>query len=518
MATYYRPVRSLFIFTLVLVGLAIWAFIGGDAKTPKLGLDLRGGTQIILAPKTATGEISADQLAQSVSIIRQRVDGFGVAEAEVTTQGQGNTAKIIVSLPGTTDRAVVDELKSTAKLAFRQVIAFDLGSPAPAPSPSSSESQAPIPTPSVDPAQLIPPIQAPALDDQLAARFAALDCNNSEVLNGGAIDDENQYLVTCDEQGLYKYVLGPAGLSGTDISNAVAGLPSQGAGGWQVDLTMTSDGAKKFAEVTSALSAQQTPQNQFGIVLDGIVVSAPVVNEPILGGSATISGTFTADEARALAQILKYGALPITLNVDEVSQISPTLGNDQLRAGVLAGAFGLLLVVIYLLAYYRALGSVAVASLVVAAGALYFIVVVLGNEINFTMTLAGVAGAIVAIGITADSFVIYFERIRDELRDGKKLKAAVDAGWERARRTILAADFVSLLAAVVLYYLSVGSVRGFAFALGLTTLIDVFVAFYFTRPLVVKFAQTKWMSRGSTLTGVSAKRLGFVEPSAEVTQ
>lgn len=284
MATYYRPVRSLFIFTLVLVGLAVWAFVGGAAKTPKLGLDLRGGTQIILAPKTATGEISPEQLAQSVSIIRQRVDGFGVAEAEVTTQGQGNTAKIIVSLPGSTDRAVVDELKSTAKLDFRQVITFDLGSPAPVPSPSGSESAAPTPTPIVDPVQLIPPIQAATLDDQLAARFAALDCANSDVLNGGAIDDETQYLVTCDEQGLYKYVLGPAGLSGTDISNAVAGLPAQGAGGWQVDLTMTSDGAKKFADVTSALSAQQTPQNQFGIVLDGIVVSAPEVNEPILGG------------------------------------------------------------------------------------------------------------------------------------------------------------------------------------------------------------------------------------------
>lgn len=508
--------RSIFIFTLVLVGIAVWALVGGESRSPKLGLDLRGGTQIILAPKTATGEISQEQLAQSVSIIRQRVDGFGVAEAEVTTQGQGNASKIIVSLPGATDRSVVDELKSTAKLSFRQVITFDVGSPAPVPSPSASESANPIPT--VDPQLLVPPIQSATLDDPFVARFANLDCAKSDVLSGGAIDDETQYLVTCDEQGVYKYLLGPAGLSGTDISNAVAGLPQQGAGGWQVDLTMTSDGARKFADVTTQLSAAQTPQNQFGIVLDGLVVSAPEVNEPILGGSATISGTFTADEARALAQILKYGALPITLTVDEVSQISPTLGNDQLRAGVLAGAFGLLLVVVYLMVYYRALGLVAVGSLVVAAVALYLVVVVLGNEINFTMTLAGIAGAIVAIGITADSFVIYFERIRDELREGKRLKSAVDAGWERARRTILAADFVSLLAAVVLYYLSVGSVKGFAFTLGLTTLIDIFVAFYFTRPLMVKFAQTKWMAAGSAMTGVSPKRLGFVENSQEVAQ
>lgn len=521
MATYYRPTRSLLVFGLVLIGIGVWALAGGESKTPRLGLDLRGGTQIILAPKTASGEISTDQLAQSVSIIRQRVDGFGVAEAEVTTQGQGNTAKIIVTLPGTTDRSVVDELKSTAKLSFRQVITFDVGSPAPAPSGSASASASPEPAssplPSVDPSQLVPPIQSATLDDALAARFAALDCATSDVLNGGGIDDETQYLVTCQEDGLYKYVLAPASLSGTDIDSAVAGLPQQGAGGWQVDLTMTSDGAKKFAEITTELAGQQTPQNQFGIVLDGIVVSAPAVNEAILGGSATISGTFTADEAKALAQVLKYGALPLTLDVDEVSQISPTLGNDQLQAGVLAGAFGLLLVVIYLIAYYRALGLVAVASLVVAAGLLYLVVVVLGNEIRFTMTLAGIAGAIVAIGITADSFVIYFERIRDELREGKKLRSAVDAGWERAKRTILAADFVSLLAATVLYYLSVGSVRGFAFALGLTTLIDIAVAFYFTRPLVVKFAQTKWMNKGSAMTGVSPARMGFVESDKEVT-
>lgn len=520
MATYYRPTRSLLAFGLVLIGIGVWALAGGESKTPRLGLDLRGGTQIILAPKTATGEVSTEQLAQSVSIIRQRVDGFGVAEAEVTTQGQGNTAKIIVTLPGTTDRSVVDELKSTAKLSFRQVVTFDVGSPAPVPSSSASPGSSPepvsSPTPTVDPAQLIPPIQSATLDDALAARFAALDCATSDVLNGGGIDDESQYLVTCQEDGLYKYVLAPAALSGTDIDSAVAGLPQQGAGGWQVDLTMTSDGAKKFAEITTELAGQQTPQNQFGIVLDGIVVSAPAVNEAILGGSATISGTFTADEAKALAQVLKYGALPLTLEVDEVSQISPTLGNDQLQAGVLAGAFGLLLVVIYLIAYYRALGLVAVASLVVAAGVLYLVVVVLGNEIRFTMTLAGIAGAIVAIGITADSFVIYFERIRDELREGKKLKSAVDAGWERAKRTILAADFVSLLAATVLYYLSVGSVRGFAFALGLTTLIDIVVAFYFTRPLVVKFTQTKWMNKGSAMTGVSPVRMGFVESEKEV--
>lgn len=518
MATHYRPTRSLLVFGLVLIGLGVWAFTGGQSTSPRLGLDLRGGTQIILSPKSASGEVTADQIAQSVSIIRQRVDGFGVAEAEVTTQGQGNTAKIIVTLPGTTDRSVVDELKSTAKLTFRQVITYDYGSPVPVASGTPSASSTPSVKPTVDPAGLIPPVQSAALDEAFAAKFEALDCSNSAILAGGGMDDETQYLITCKEDGSYKYVLAPAALLGTDIDNAIAGLPQQGAGGWQVDLTMTADGAKKFADVTTQLATQQSPQNQFGIVLDGLVVSDPAVNEAILGGSATISGSFTVEQAKALAQVLKYGALPLTLNVDEVSQISPTLGNDQLRAGVLAGAFGLLLVVLYLTFYYRALGLVAVASLGMAAGALYLLVVVLGNEIKFTMTLAGIAGAIVAIGITADSFVIYFERIRDELREGKRLRTAVDVGWERARRTILAADFVSLLAAVVLYYLSVGSVRGFAFTLGLTTVIDIVVAFYFTRPLVVNFAKSKWLNQGSALTGVSPTRLGVSAKSVEVAE
>jgi preprotein translocase subunit SecD len=278
---------------------------------------------------------------------------------------------------------------------------------------------------------------------------------------------------------------------------------------------MTTKGAKAFADVTTYLYKQKAPQNQLAIALDGLVVSAPRINEPILGGNAQITGSFTPEEAKNLAEVLKYGALPVSLAVDEVQQISPTLGNDQLRAGLLAGLFGLILVILYLLLYYRALGVVAVLSLIVAALMSYLIFVILGNQIHFTMTLAGIAGAIVAIGITADSFIVYFERLRDELREGKRLRSAVDHGWERARRTILAADFVSLLAAVVLYYLSVGSVRGFAFTLGLTTVIDVFVAFLFTRPLVYRLAESKWMNAGSSMTGVSPVRLG-VTSSTEV--
>ena len=540
MAKHYRPGRSLLIFLVSIVGLAVWAFWPGQNHAPKLGLDLRGGTQVILSPQVAAGAtLSPEQLNQTVAIIRQRVDGFGVAESEVTIQGTGDGAKIIVTIPGETSRTVVDQLKTTAQLNFRAVVAIDYGSPQPSTSPTPSDSASPAasatasatasaspsasasptPTPSpsvsVAPELMVPPIQSPDASGDFPDRFAALDCATSDIKNG-ATDDPAQYLISCEKDGSIKYVLAPADLVGTDIEGATAGLPQQGAGGWQVDLQMTTEGAKKFADSTTTLSAQQPPNNQFAIVLDGVVISAPAVNEPILGGSAVISGSFTADEARALAQVLKFGALPVSLDVDEVQQISPTLGNDQLHAGLLAGGFGLLLVIIYLLLYYRALGVVAVVSLFAAAIMTDLIFILLGRGIGFTLTLSGIAGAIVAIGITADSFVIYFERIRDEIREGKRLRAAVDQGWTRARRTILAADFVSLLAAVILYYLSVGSVRGFAFTLGLITFVDIAVAFMFTRSLVTKLGNSHWMNAGSAWTGVSPERLGVTKTAQEV--
>ena len=530
MAKHYRPGRSLLLFTLGLIGLLVWAFLPGENHSPKLGLDLRGGTQVILAPKVAVGQsLGQDQLNQTVAIIRQRVDGFGVAESEVTIQGSGDTAKIIVTIPGETSRTVVDQLKTTAQLNFRPVVAIDFGSPqpsaSPTPTPTATDTPAveatptptptPTPTISVAPELLVPPIQSLDASGDFADRFASLDCSKSEILNG-ATDDPTQYLISCEKDGSYKYVLAPADLVGTDIESATAGLPQQGAGGWQVELLMTTEGAKKFATSTQTLSSQQAPNDQFAIVLDGVVISAPSVNEPILGGSAVISGSFTADEARALAQVLKYGALPVSLEVDEVQQISPTLGADQLRAGLIAGGFGLLLVIIYLLLYYRALGAIAVVSLFAAAAMTYFVFIILGRGIGFTLTLAGVAGAIVSIGITADSFVIYFERIRDEIREGKRLRVAVEQGWIRARRTILAADFVSLLAAAILFYLSVGSVRGFAFTLGLITFVDIAVAFMFTRALVTRLASSKWMNKGSAMTGVSPARLGVITSKQEV--
>ena len=508
MAKHYQPRKSLLAIAIITVLLGVGAFAAGSSKSPKLGLDLRGGTQVILAPIGDGGKaVTSDQLSQTVRIIRQRVDGFGVAESSVTTQGSGASAKIVVSIPGVTSSEVVDQLKNTAKLNFRQVLAVTAGKPVPA--ATTKPGKKPKPAPTVPASWLVPPIQTSNPNDPKFVKiFQALDCDKLGASKNGTIDNEKQYLITCDQDHAAKYLLAPAELTGTDIKNATAGLPQQGAGAYEISLVLTTSGGNKFADTTKRLAKEKQPMNQFGIVLDSVVISAPRVNEAILGGNAVITGNFTAESAKILAQELKFGALPVTLVIDEKSQISPTLGNDQLQAALLAGLFGLLLVILYLVIYYRALGLVAVASLISAAGLLYLSFILLGNQIGFTLTLAGIAGAIVAIGITADSFVVYFERVRDELREGKRLRSAAEHGWTRARRTILAADFVSLLAAVILYFLSVGSVRGFAFTLGLTTVIDVFVAFLFTRPLVNLLANSKWMNEGGPMTGVSPERLG----------
>jgi preprotein translocase subunit SecD len=513
----YRPGRVLLVLLVLVAALVVWAFWPGQTHAPRLGLDLQGGTQVILAPQPieAGQEVTQETLDQTVAIVRQRVNGIGVAEADIAVQGSGQNAVIVVSVPGVTQDRIVDLVGQTALLNFRPVQQIL----APGPTDAAGE---PIVTP--PPAEGEPAegaegepggtdqgaqiVQSPQLDDAFQTAAFALDCTLPENQAGGTPDDPTQYLATCDRSGVAKYILEPAFIRGTNIDGADAQLPQQGAGGWLVTLDFDGEGSRQLAEVSQRLSALQPPQNQFAIVLDGVVFSAPSFREPILGGSAQITGDFTAQEAQDLAQVLKFGALPVQLEVQAVESVSPTLGSDQLRAGIIAGLLGLALVAIYLIGYYRMLGVVAVVSLVLAALITYSAFVVMGRTIGFTLTLAGIAGAIVSIGITADSFIVYFERLRDEIRDGKSLRQAADAGWLRARRTLLAADFVSFLAAVVLYWLSVGNVRGFAFALGLTTVVDVIVAFLFTRPLVAILCRSKWMNRGGPLTGVSPDRLG----------
>jgi len=533
-----KPLRALIALAVIMLGLIAWALWPGTDSTVRLGLDLQGGTQVILLPKPVSegASITDEQLQQTVAIIRQRVDGLGVAEAEVTTQGSGEGAAIVVSVPGASQDRLVDLVQKTALLDFRPVYSINNPAPAPSASPSASssaspsasstasasasasatEGASPAASPSASasaPVGTTDLVQAPENSPEFSAEVANLDCTNPEAYSGGTPDDPALWLGTCDETGTVKYTLEPAFIKGTNVTGASAVLP-QGGVGWVVSLEFDGEGAKALGDASTTLSALPdcglgaSPCNAFAIVLDGVVTSAPRFNEPILGGQAQIEGNFTAQEANDLANILKYGALPVTLEAVDITSVSPTVGSEQLRAGLLAGLLGLVLVMVYLIVYYRALGVVAMISLIAAGVIVYLVFVVMSKSIGLTLTLAGVAGAIVAIGITADSFIVYFERIRDEIREGRTLRQACASGWVRARRTLLAADFVSLLAAVVLYLLSVGSVRGFAFVLGLTTVIDVLVAFWFTHPIVVLLGRAGWMQRGSRWTGLDPDRLG----------
>lgn len=508
-----HPGRLLLIMALVTAALAVWAFWPGQDNAVRLGLDLRGGTQVILQPKAVQegATITDDQLAQTVEIIRQRVDGVGVAEAEVTVQGSGEGAAIVVSVPDVSQERLVELVGRTALLDFRPV--WSISGPAPE-SLDDTANPAPAPT-GDDTATSAQIVQAADNTPEYQSEVAALDCLDPVNQAGGSPDDPELWLGTCDKDGAAKYSLQPAFIEGTNVTDAVAQLPQQGVGGWVVSLTFDSEGARALATASQELYALPdcapggaSPCNAFAIVLDGVVVSAPRFNEPIIGGQAQIEGDFTATEAQDLANVLSYGALPVTLDVVEVTSVSATVGGDQLRAGLIAGAVGALLIVLFFIFYYRVLGIVAILSLVLAGGLTYMSFVALGKTVGFTLTLAGVAGAIVSIGITADSFIIYYERIRDALREGKTMRQAAEVGWSATRRTLLAADFVTLLAAVVLYIISVGNVKGFAFTLGLITLIDIFVAFLFTYPLTVLVCRSAWMQKATWLTGLRVKGSG----------
>jgi preprotein translocase subunit SecD len=301
-------------------------------------------------------------------------------------------------------------------------------------------------------------------------------------------------------------------IQGTQLTKAEAGIPAQQVQ-WVVDLTFDKTARETFAEVTRTIANQTSPitgqQKQFAIVLDGKVISAPTVNSPIPNGQAEISGNFTQTEAQTLANSLKYGALPLKFTAPVVTEEGPSLAADQLSAGLWAGVVGLILVMAYCLFYYRGLGLVVITSLVVAALITYAMVVLMSSAIAFTLTLPGIAGLIVAVGITADSFIVYFERIRDEMREGRSMRVAVEAGWKRARNTCLAADAVSLLAAIVLYIFAVGVVKGFAFALGISTVIDLVVFFLFTKPMVSWLAQFTFFNSGHKMSGLSPEHIGI---------
>jgi preprotein translocase subunit SecD len=555
------PLRTMSVLVLLIVGL--YALLGavstwGTAqRTPKLGLDLQGGTQLILTPKLdkAGQKINQGQVTKAVDIIRARVNGSGVTEAEVSTQGVGD---IVVSLPGSPDKATVASLQKSSQLQMRAVLVAASTAPTPAPTPTGTATTkpttpapstpkvtgttttapksgfppalaaAPTPAPTATPLTATPnavsPTVAPTtgakpknasdpawVTPQLQQALAALNCANPKSVE--AITDVNKAtpLVTCDTQLPVKYILGPAEVNGDQIANATSDVQQSTGGSTGVNevvLNFNSAGTNAFCTVTTRLVSLPSPRNQFGIVLDNQVISAPVAQASLCAGTASITGSFTTASAKTLADQLKFGALPMSFTLQTRQDISPTLGGDQLTRGLLAGGIGLLLVVAYSLFQYRALGFVTISSLLIAALITYGLVTLFGWSQGFRLTMAGVTGLIVSIGIVADSFILYFERVRDEVRDGRALRAAVETGWGRARRTILISDGVNFLAAAVLYALAASSVRGFAFTLMLTTIIDIMVVFLFTHPLLSVLANTKFFGQGHKWSGLDPKRLG----------
>ena len=549
------PLRTMSVLVLLIVGLysllgavSTW---GTAQRSPKLGLDLSGGTQLILTPKVVGNQqINQGQILKAVDIIRARVNGSGVTEAEVSTQGGKD---IVVSLPGTPDAATISSLQKSSQLRMRATLVEAPTTPTPVPtatgpsplkptgtatsSPKASSPATTAPKSGFPPAltaatkpaptatpTAVSPTAAPAtgakpanpsdlawVTPALEKQLANLNCADPKSVEA-IVDDPTKPMVTCDAERPLKYILGPAEVFGTEISNATSGQQTTQGGStsgiWEVRLDFNSAGTKSFCDLTSRITSLPSPRNQGAIVLDNKVISNPVPQAALCAGNASITGNFTAQSAKVLADQLKFGALPLSFALQTSDQISPTLGGDQLTRGLIAGAIGLLLVVAYSLFQYRALGMVTVSSLLIAGVLTYGAVTLFGWSTGFRLTMAGVTGLIVSIGIVADSFILYFERVRDEVRDGRALRAAVETGWNRARRTILISDAVNFLAAVVLYALAASNVRGFAFTLMLTTIIDIVVVFLFTHPLLSILANTKFFGEGHKWSGLDPKRLG----------
>jgi preprotein translocase subunit SecD len=551
----WRYLGALLASFVVLYTAVAFAGKGSAWLKPKLGLDLQGGAQVILTPKTESGKrASAAQLSTAVEILRQRVNGAGVSEAEVFTEGN----QIVVQVPGG-NRDSIQSVTRAAQLQMRRLVeaqaVIPASEPVPTTAPTSAASGAATPAPSATankrpvtsglraaaspsatptPSATTAPAPSPSPtasagplvrsgDVYTPQAFALLDCNDPQARAGGAPDVPTKEIVACDREGTEKYHLAVAKVVGKDVKGADSGTDPNGVE-IQVNVQFTGKGQNKFTDLTKEAFGATPPTNRVAIVLDGVVYSAPTI-QSVINSDAQITGGFTQKEAQDLANVLKFGALPLTFESGDAEVISASLGDDQLRSGLIAGGIGLAAVVLYSLLYYRALGLVTIASLLVSGGLIYGSVCVLGKEMGFALSLAGIAGFIVAVGITADSFVVYFERLKDEIKEGRTARSAVDVAWHRAFRTILNADAVSLLAAVILYFVSVGGVRGFAFTLGLSTILDVVVVVFFTRPLIALLARYRWFSRtrwtgffgpdgGDASTGVSRPALATTPQEA----
>ena len=570
-----RPWRPLIALAVILVALYATMF-GVHATHPRLAIDLAGGTSAVFTADMPNGGApSGADMGQAVSIMQERVNGYGVSEATVTQEGS-NT--IDVEIPGSFSQATVTAIGATAHLYFRPVLteaaagsttttatptasasgtstakatgtasatasstakasasasasvsekassqaesetakadaASSSASPDASTSATASKSASASASASATGAAASASASASAQANAAYATYEKLSCSNKDYTQTVTKVPATDYLATCDSSG-NKYLLAPSVIDGKNVSNATAtpveanGVPT---GQWEIDLTFNSTGAKEFATETQTLySEEQSSEGSgaFAITLDGVVESAPVVQGAITTGSATITGSFTEAQANQLATTLNYGSLPLNFTQSQVSIVSPTLGGSELEGGLIAGAIGLGLVFLYVILYYRGLSIAAISSLVIAAALTYSLACLFGPLMGFTLSLEGVAGLIVAIGITADSFVVFFERLRDELREGRSLRSAVRQGWVRARRTIIASDMVTLIAAVVLYELTVGSVQGFAFTLGLSTVIDLLVVFVYTMPVVTLFSRTNFFGNGHPWSGLDPESLG----------
>jgi preprotein translocase subunit SecD len=486
-----------------------------------LGLDLSSGTQVVLRAATPNGKPpSSGSMNQAISILESRVNGTGNSGAQVQSVGSD---LIEVSVPGQPAQQVINLVSAVAQLRFRQVLLFE---PYPAgASPALSASAAGYGDSSL--------VNAATM--KLFGKLVCKPGPNSSTVDDNwkqtvgytsqqaQWDDTGSQIVSCDAQG-DKYVLDQAVVKGSDVTSVNAGL-LQNSTAWALDFTLNGGAATAFGNLTTkqynsyfkgTSSEDDAVLDEVAMVLDGDVVTAPQIQQPVLGGSVQVTGPssdpFTQAQATQLADVLKYGSLPLTFSRLSVNSVSAQIGRASLDAGLVAGVTGLALVVAYLFVYYRGLGLVSVSSLLIAALLDYLAVVLLSRYQNFTMELPGIAGLVVAIGVTADSFIVFFERLRDEVREGKTLRPAVEAGWKRARRTILVSDTVSFLAAVVLYHFAVSDVQNFAYTLGLTTLVDVLVVFGLTKPMVTLLAGTRFYGGGHRWSGLDPGRLGSRTP------
>jgi preprotein translocase subunit SecD len=494
-----RLVVSLVGVVVVVFGLLIGNVVAGNV--PSLGLDLQGGASVTLQPE---GTYDAKALDVALTIIRSRVDSIGVSEPEIIRQGD----TVVVNLPGVEDQQrALDIIGRQGQLLLRPVLqagtvntgadttlpgattVVDSTLPA-ASGPGSSRRVT---------ATTVPPTTSPTTVAATADSGPSL----AEILASQDANDPNATVVLLGKNGDV-YSAGPAGASGLVFSNDASAEINNGT--WSVVVGLLKGYAGE--DIWNALSTrcfnkdETCPTGQIAIVLDGEVISAPVVQQAVFtGGTVQISGSFTEAEARDLAKILEFGAVPVKFSVATVQTVSPTLGKDSLRAAVISGVFGVLLVMLFFFFYYRLLTIVVVSGLVISGSLLWSVISYLSKTNGLALTLSGVAGIVVSIGVTVDSYVVFFERLKDELVSGKTMRGAAQRSFTSAWRTILAADTVSFIGAIILWQLTVGSVRGFAFFLGLSTLIDVFVAYLFTRPAILLLARSKFMA-GRNVLGV----------------